>query len=175
MPSSYIKCTPELQGGVWPKESYAEAIADLAAEVRRVGGRVGLETLPFSDLRTPGDGLDFLEIAGCSNAGLVLDIWDIVRGDVPLDRVAVIPGEQIVHIELNDANSEPIGSLAQDTLDHRLLPGEGSFDIPGFLDAIAATGYNGTYGVEILSDEQRRRPLGEAARLAYDTALAQFR
>jgi sugar phosphate isomerase/epimerase len=175
MPSSYIKCTPELQGGVWPKETYAEAVAELAAEARQVGARVGLETLPFSDLRTPEDGLDVLKMAGCSNVGLVLDIWHIVRGDVPFDRVAVIPGEQIVHIELNDAESEPVGSLAQDTLDHRLLPGDGSFDIPGFLDAVAATGYNGVYGVEILSDEQRQRPLGEAARLAHDTAVAQFR
>ena len=114
-------------------------------------------------------------MAGCSNAGLVLDIWHIVRGDVPFDRIAVIPGGQIVHIELNDAKSEPVGSLAEDTLDHRLLPGQGTFDIPGFLDAVAATGYSGVYGVEILSDEQRQRPLGEAARLAHDTALAQFR
>jgi sugar phosphate isomerase/epimerase len=161
--SSYIKCTPELQGGVWPKEAYAEALAG-----------VGLETLPFSDLRTPEDGLDVLQMAGCANAGLVLDIWHVVRGDVAFDRVAAVPGDQIVHVELNDAAAEPVGSLAQDTLDHRLLPGEGTFGIPAFLAAIAATGYRGAYGVEILSDQQRKRSLRQAARLAHDTALAQF-
>jgi sugar phosphate isomerase/epimerase len=174
MPSSHIKCTPDLRGGVWPPEIYAEAFAELATEAAQAGCRVGLETLPFSDLRTPEDGLAILELAGATNAGLILDIWHVVRGDVPFDRVAAIPGDRIVHVELNDASSEPIGTLAEDTLDHRLLPGEGSFDVPGFIGAVAATGYDGIYGVEIFSDAHRRRTLGEAARLAHETAIAQF-
>jgi len=172
--SSYIKCTPELQGGVWSKEAYAEAVAELADEAARAGARMGLEILPFSDLRTPEDGLEVMQIAGNANAGLVLDIWHVVRGGVPFETVADIPGEQIVHVEVNDAAAEPVGTLAEDTLDHRRLCGEGAFDVAGFLRAVAATGYDGPYGVEIMSEEQRKRSLEEAARLAHDTTLAQF-
>jgi sugar phosphate isomerase/epimerase len=46
--------------------------------------------------------------------------------------------------------------------------------MPGFMDAIAATGYDGPYGVEVIRAENRSRSLDELAEIAYRTASAQF-
>ena len=77
-------------------------------------------------------------------------------------------------MELSDADAEIVGTMYEDTVHNRRFRGEGDFDIGGFLRAIRATGYSGGYGVEIISEEQRRRPLKEAARLAYDSTIRQF-
>ena len=61
-----------------------------------------------------------------------------------------------------------------ETTQHRQFPGQGEFDMPGFMDAVADTGYDGPYGVEVINVENRRRSLDELANLAYDTASAMF-
>jgi sugar phosphate isomerase/epimerase len=62
----------------------------------------------------------------------------------------------------------------EDTTQRRRLPGHGSFDLIGFIRMLDEMGVNAPVSVEILSDEQRSRPLDEAARLAYDTTRAVF-
>jgi sugar phosphate isomerase/epimerase len=64
--------------------------------------------------------------------------------------------------------------LFYDTVHNRMYCGEGEFKVSEFIAAILATGYEGPYGVEILSDEHRSLDLDEALTRARDTALAQF-
>jgi sugar phosphate isomerase/epimerase len=54
-------------------------------------------------------------------------------------------------------------------------PGEGSFNIPAFIDAIRATGFNRAYGVEIISETKRKLPLKEQAKQSFAGAMKQFR
>ena len=60
----------------------------------------------------------------------------------------------------------------EDTVNDRLQCGSGSFPLPAFLAAIAATGYAGPFGVEILSDANRRAPVMLAAMSAFGAASA---
>jgi sugar phosphate isomerase/epimerase len=169
-PQSHIKCGPDLLGASHETDIYAEAFSVLAEECERAGARVGLESFPFSDIDRPSRALDVVLAAGNANGGLILDIWHVVRGGVTFGEISAIPGEWIVHVEIDDADAEPFGALLDDTVDRRRLCGDGAFDIPSFVAAIRATGYEGLLGVEVISEEQRARPLGEAAALAYQTA-----
>ena len=173
-PHSHIKCGPDLFGQQHEIETYVETFAVLAEEAHRAGARVGLETFPFSDLNRPDQALDVVRKAGHSGGGLIIDIWHVVRGGVTFDEVRAIPGKWIVHVELDDADAEPLGSLGDDTVDRRRLCGEGAFDIPGFVAAVRTTGYAGLFGVEVISDEQRARTLSDAASLAYETAAREL-
>lgn len=47
----------------------------------------------------------------------------------------------------------------EDILDRRHLCGVSAMDVPAFIRAIRATGFDGTWGVEILADEHRKRTL----------------
>ena len=77
-------------------------------------------------------------------------------------------------VELCDAQPESIGTLFEDTRDRRTLVGQGAQDVVGFIRAMREVGFDGPWGVEILSIEHRQRPLIEALTVARDSALEAF-
>lgn len=77
-------------------------------------------------------------------------------------------------IQFDDADAVRVGGYMEDTTLRRRLPGQGAFDLVGFIQMLDEMGVNAPISVEILSDEQRARPLDEAARLAHDTTRAVF-
>jgi sugar phosphate isomerase/epimerase len=81
----------------------------------------------------------------------------------------------VVQVELDDADPEVVGTLFEDTRDHRRYPGEGSFDLTGFVEVVRGTGFTGPWGVEILSDAHRALPLDVGLARARDAALAVLR
>jgi sugar phosphate isomerase/epimerase len=158
----------------WPMEHIAGEFRKLCDEAARVGANVVLELLPFSNIKTPAQGRALVETAGAGNGGLNIDIWHIVRGNIPFAEVAALPRAVIKWVEICDADAAMAGTLYEDTVHNRRLPGEGDFDLLGFINAVRAAGYQGGYGVEIISKEQRRREPEEAARLAFDMAMREF-
>jgi len=69
-----------------------------------------------------------------------------------------------------DADQEMVGSLFEDTTLRRRLPGEGSFDLVGFIRLLDEIGVEAPVSVEILSLEQQGYPLIEASRLAHNSS-----
>ena len=55
-----------------------------------------------------------------------------------------------------------------------MLPGDGAFDIKGLIRTLQGVGFTGPWGVEIISDAHRARPLDEAMDAAYRATMAQF-
>ena len=167
-----IKAFGDGAGGDWPTDKLIETFAALCAEAADAGTRVALEYMPFTNIKTPARALEIVQGAGAENGGLTVDIWHTSRGGIHFDEIAKLPAERIFIVEIDDARAEPVGSLSDDTNNERMLCGE--VDIPGFLQAIKSSGYRGPIGVEILSLEQRRRPLWDATSLAFQTAMQQF-
>jgi sugar phosphate isomerase/epimerase len=174
LPDNHVKALPDFGETPVPTEVYVEGLADFAQASSRVGAPVGLEFLPYAHVGTVEDAWVIVEATGRADCGLVVDAWHVLRGTTSLDQLAAIPGDRIVNVELDDADREVRGTLIEDTIDHRRLCGEGAFDLPGLLAAIAATGYDKPYGLEIISIEHRARTLKDAAQRAYDTTAAQF-
>jgi len=170
----HIKVMPpflpdEIQG-----DALSAEFAVLCAEAAEHGLKIGLEMLPFSTLPNLASALAMAERADAPNGGLLIDIWHVVRSGGAVGEVADIPAPFIVSVELCDARSAMQGSITEDTMRHRRLCGEGDFDLPGFLSALDAAGYDGPFGVEILADDFRKLTLDEAARRSFETAAAQF-
>lgn len=169
-----IKAIGDMGGGDWSNAHMAAAFADLCRDATGAGCQVAIEILPISNIRDLPTAIDIAANAGASNGGLLLDIWHMARGGIAYEDFATIPLEYIKHIELDDADAEQVGSLFEDMILRRRLPGEGALDVPRFLRCVRATGYQGLYGVEIVSDAQRALPLADAARMSFDTTMAQF-
>ena len=106
---------------------------------------------------------------------MMLDSWHVTRGQMDFARIAALPPGTIGGAELDDGTLETVGSPIADTLDRRRLCGEGEFDLAGFIAAVRASGYQGPWGVEIISVEQRARPLQEAADASWRGAAACLR
>ena len=130
--------------------------------------------MPWSNLRTIEQGLEVVAGADSAHGGLLLDIWHLGRGGIAFEEISRIPARYLRHVEIDDAAAEVVGTLLEDTLDRRRLCGDGVLGVPAFLRAVQGIGYDGPFGVEILSTEHRRRTLDDAARSAFDSALAQF-
>jgi len=72
-------------------------------------------------------------------------------------------------VQIDDADRDVVGSLYEDTTLHRRYPGDGSFDLVGFLLLARDAGIEGPVSVEVMSAEHYALPAGEAARRAYDS------
>lgn len=151
-----------------------DEFARVCEDAAQYGVQVVLEVQPFSNIKTLEHGLAIVEGANQPNGGLLLDQWHMVRGGISNPQIAAMPGRFIKSIELDDADRELNGSLWEDTIYHRKLCGEGSFDTSAFIQAVRTAGYDGPFGVEILSETFRKLPLQVMAQSAFDTTMRQF-
>jgi sugar phosphate isomerase/epimerase len=169
-----IKVGPDVSDGPWDRHEWVTEFARLAAEAQAVGTRIGLEFLPWSNIKTVHDGLRLVQDAGHEAGGLITDVWHTERAHTPPGDLAAIPLEYIVGVELSDADETPVGTLFEDTVNRRRLCGEGSFRLHELINALRSAGWTGPWGVEILSEQFRRLPLREAVAMAYQTSVAQL-
>jgi len=157
-----------------PMARLIEAFGTLCAEAAERGTKVGFELMPFAMIRTLAASLQLVEGAGARNGGICLDTWHIVKLKVAYDELRRIPPHCITSVELNDGTLECPWSLHEDTVNHRRLCGEGEFDVKGFIRAIQDAGYEGPWGIEVLSEELRKWPLERLTTRAFQTTMAQF-
>ncbi|MCU1517646.1 MAG: sugar phosphate isomerase/epimerase [Pseudarthrobacter sp.] len=152
-----------------------EPLRRLTAEAALRGTRIALEPMPFSMVGSVPAAADLMRKVDMPECGLVVDYWHVFRAGTTLDELSARLGaDQIFAVELNDAAAEIRGTLFEDTRDNRRLCGQGDQDVPGFIQALQSLGFNGPWGVEILSEEHRSLPVQEALRTAIATAMACF-
>ncbi|MEV7136169.1 sugar phosphate isomerase/epimerase family protein [Arthrobacter sp. NPDC093128] len=152
-----------------------EPLRQLTIEAEKRGTRIALEPMAFSMVGRIPAAADLMRKVDMSGCGLVIDYWHVFRAGTALDELsASLEAHQIFGVELNDADAEISGSLFEDTRDNRRLCGQGDQDVPGFIKTMKSIGFDGPWGVEILSDEHRALPVAEALQQAHATALACF-
>jgi sugar phosphate isomerase/epimerase len=153
-------------------EEYA-ALCDDAAQ--HTDARIAYEIIPFDpNVHRLEDGLRLVTDAGRANGGLAIDTWHMGKLHIAPEELKRIPSEYLAWVELSDGPVEYMDDPIDEVINHRRLPGEGEFDIPGYIEACQAVGYDGPWGVEVLSAALRSLPLEEAANRAYETTAAQF-
>ena len=170
----HVKVTPDGDDEPWDREHWAGKFAELASQAQDAGTRLGIEFFPWSNIKNLNDGLRLVEDAGHDAAGVVIDVWHIQRAHTPVADLASVPLHRIIGVELNDADAPVVGTLFEDTVHRRRYCGEGAFDLPGMITALRAAGWNGPWGVEILSVEHRALPVGEALHRAAVSARRQL-
>jgi sugar phosphate isomerase/epimerase len=152
----------------------AERFAALCDRAARHELLVAFEFLPWSDVPDTAAAWRLVELADRRNGGILIDTWHYFRGAADPAQVRSVPADRFFVIQFDDADAVQVGGHMEDTTQRRRLPGLGAFDLIGFIRMLDEMGVNAPVSVEILSDEQRLRPLDEAARLAHDTTRAVF-
>ncbi len=153
----------------------ADAVADLgqlaeqlAAAADRAAGRglrIAYEALAWGrHVSTWDRSWAAVRRAAHPALGLCLDSFHVLsRAGDPAGFAAVHPGK-IFFLQLADAPP-----LAMDVLHwsrhHRLFPGQGAFDLPGFLAHVLDAGYTGPLSLEVFNDVFRQ---ADPARTAVD-------
>jgi sugar phosphate isomerase/epimerase len=151
----------------------AEPLHELAEQAAAHGTRVAIETMPFSAIATVPMGAEIVAAADHPGAGLLIDAWHVFRAGTPLAELeSALRPEMIFGVELDDAATEMVGSMFEDTVNRRLLCGEGSFDLSGLVATLRRIGFDGPWGVEILSSAYRVLPVDQALKIAAESALS---
>jgi sugar phosphate isomerase/epimerase len=149
-------------------DELVESFSILCDRAAQSGVRVHLEFTPFSGIPDLASAWQVVRGANRDNGGLVFDTWHYLRGRPDAELLASIPGERLFVVQVSDAASEPTGSLVQDTMFHRRLPGEGDWDLTGLLAPLLAKPGIGEVGIEVLSTSLARLPPEEIGRRCGD-------
>jgi sugar phosphate isomerase/epimerase len=144
-------------GDVFERERVYDEFDELARQALQSGTRIALEPAAFSMTPTITPAAQMVGELSNPGGGLLVDIWHIYRSGQSYEEMAeILPAEQIFAVELNDGASDPVGSLYEDTFDNRLYAGEGVFDVPRFVRTIRDLGYQGPWGLEMMSEQYRQ-------------------
>jgi sugar phosphate isomerase/epimerase len=150
-----------------------ERFAELCAEAAEYGTSVAYEFM-YRDA-TAGNleaARSVVQGAGAANGGLALDLWHVVDLGVSTTAIRELPAGTVVAAEVSDG-ARSLAPGARRRMRDRRLPGEGDFDIAGFVAAVRATGFQGPWGVELLSAAIGDVGPGELARRAFRSAIEQ--
>jgi sugar phosphate isomerase/epimerase len=164
---SFVKTSATMQKMI---DSFAELCGDAAKR----GILIGFELMPFCDIDSIEKAMQLVDGAGAKNGGICLDLWHLAKLKIPYEKIAKMPLRAITSIEINDGTHECPWDLHEDTINHRLLCGEGQFEPKRFVAEMLKTGYNGPWGIEVLNAELRKKPLNEIVTSAHKTTRAQF-
>ena len=149
----------EISGIACDVDEAAARFAGICDRAREEGLHVALEFIPTGTIPDLDRGSEVVRRAGRANGGLMVDSWHQFRSGSSLDRLAALPAEAIVSVQIGDAPALPEADLDREMTHTRLLPGEGALDLGGFVDAIARTGSQAPIAVEVLSVALDRLPI----------------
>jgi len=147
-----------------------EAFAPLCRQAAERGTNVLFEMLPAPLSRAPSldQVLSIVRGAGASNGGIMLDNLHLQRSDIgSAEIVRKLGARDLIGVEINDGTLARPLKFQDSVVNKRLLPGDGEFDIAGFLQAVWSIGYDGPIGVEVLNEYIRRWDLTTAATEAF--------
>jgi sugar phosphate isomerase/epimerase len=163
--ATQVKAAADLDDPARPYWDFRDAWTRFADRAGEIGAQLMVEPLPFSNLPTIEEGARFVQGVGHPNAGIVVDYWHVVRGGSTLASLRQnLDPAHLFAIELCDGSGpKPVGlSMLDDANSSRELPGEGSWDVRGFVRAIREIGYHGPWGIEMPSPWYRTLPLDDA-------------
>jgi sugar phosphate isomerase/epimerase len=153
-------------------ERFAELCADAA---QHHSAKIVYEFMPFDvNVHSIENAMRVVGAAETDNAGVAIDTWHMSKLGIAPDDLRAIPLQHLSWVELSDGQKQNMEDLVEETTQHRKLPGEGEFDIPGYIEVAQDMGYPGPWGVEVLSNALRELPIQEIFQRAYDTSISQF-
>ena len=153
-------------------ERYGELCANA---VEKHDSRVVYEFMPFDvNVHDLDSALAVVEGVDAPNGGLAIDTWHMAKLGIEPEELRRIQSRHLGWVELSDGRYENMPDLIDETVNHRRLPGEGEFPIRDYVAACREVGYDGPWGVEVLSEELRNLPIDQIFDRAYETSMAQL-
>jgi 4-hydroxyphenylpyruvate dioxygenase len=153
---------PDSLGGI---DRAAADLRELGERASKRGLRVAFEALAWgrhiSDYR---DAWEAVRRADHPAVGLVLDTFHILARKTDLGAIRAIPRDRIFLVQMADAPLLQMDYLSW-SRHFRNFPGQGDLPILDFMEALAATGYDGALSLEIFNDQFRA---GSARSVAID-------
>jgi sugar phosphate isomerase/epimerase len=151
-------------------EAYGELCADAA---EHVDAKIVYEFMPYDAVvNTLDAALAVVEGADAPNGGLAIDTWHLGKLDLEPEELRRIPPRFVSWVELSDGPYGIAEEWLDEVINRRKLPGEGEFPLRDYIRVFRELGYEGPWGVEVLSEELRSLPIEQIFDRAYETTAA---
>jgi len=132
--------SPDSLGGI---DRAAADLRELGERAAKRGLRIAFEALAWGrHINDYRDSWEAVRRADHPAVGLVLDSFHILARGTDLSTIRSIPGDRIFLVQLADAPLLQMDYLSW-SRHFRNFPGQGDLDVPGFMDALHATGFDG--------------------------------
>jgi sugar phosphate isomerase/epimerase len=153
-------------------EAFGELCADAA---NHTDATIAYEFMPYDAVvNTLDKALAVAEGADAPNGGLAFDTWHLGKLDVAPEDLRRIPPRFVSWVELSDGPYGIAEEWLDEVINRRKLPGDGDFPIRDYVREFRALGYEGPWGIEVLSEELRSLPIEQIFDRAYETTVAQL-
>ncbi len=148
-----------------------DVIAERFAKVAEIGAAEGVTPLleiwgASAHLSTLAEAAYVVARAGHPNAGLLADVYHIVRGGSPVAGLRLFSGALLPCVHMNDVPAEPPREQLRDA--HRVWPGDGVAPIADILRILAATGAEIALSLELFNEDYWKLPAPEIARVGLE-------
>lgn len=128
---------------------------ELGERAARRGLKVGYEALAWGrHIHDHRDAWEIVRRADHPNIGLILDSFHTLSRKIDINSIRSIPKEKIFIVQLADAPLIDMDLLYW-SRHFRNMPGEGDLPVTEFAAAVAETGYDGYFSLEIFNDQFR--------------------
>jgi sugar phosphate isomerase/epimerase len=136
-------------------------------ELLEIGSSMGvkpsMEFLGFvAKLNAIEEALEVMRQSGRDDATTVLDPAHIYRGGGSVESIAKLSAEQIAVCHYDDCPGDVPREVQMD--EHRVMPGDGVFDLPRYVDLLRQIGYHGYLSLELFRTDLWIRNPVEVAR-----------
>jgi sugar phosphate isomerase/epimerase len=137
--------------GPGDREIAVRGVREIAREAERLGLRLAVEPFQlqgiesWSILSTLGEAVEFVEEIGSDAVGIQFDVWHLWNTPDLLEEISR-HAQLIAGVHVSDWR-EPTRGWAD-----RVLPGDGTADLPAIFGVLEDVGWDGFYDLEIFSD-----------------------
>lgn len=155
-----------------PHDEVVERFAALCDRAAEHDLAIALEFLPWTEVPDAAAAGRIVQQAGRPNGGVLVDTWHHFRGAADDDLLRALQPEHVLAVQFDDAAATVVGTLLEDTLSRRRLPGEGDFDLVRFLRLLADHGVRAPLCVEVINDELAAQPVEVVAQRTAEATRA---
>jgi 4-hydroxyphenylpyruvate dioxygenase len=128
---------------------------ELGERAAKRGLRVGYEALAWGKhINDHRDAWEIVRRADHPNVGLILDSFHTLARKIDVESIRAIPRDKIFIVQLADAPLIDMDYLYW-SRHFRCMPFQGDLPVKDFMNAVAATGYDGYLSLEIFNDQFR--------------------
>jgi len=148
-------------------DAVTEGFASFCDRAALDGLAVALEFTPIPPVNSVALAHKVLRDAARPNTNIILDMWHFFQGSPDFEALEAVPAGMITGVQVSGGNIGQFQEgLVKDTFRHRLLPGQGNFEVERLLRVLDSKGALGMCGPEVLSTELFAMTPTEAARTA---------
>ena len=134
----------------------------------QLGVKLGVEYLPWlPEVRNLQSTRALLQRIDIEGAGIIVDTWHFFFSDDTWEDLSALPLDEIAYVQFDDHPALEGVDLIAETIDRRVMPGEGRFELPRFCGLMREKGFDAVVSCEILSKETRQMDLGDFAQRVY--------